>query len=117
MNVKPRKLKVRLAEPALLAVRRREAAKLDQAGLVRMKRQRKLLQPLAHLVKETPGVGFVLESDDEVVGIAHKDHVARGLAPSPALRPEIKRVVQVDIGSSGEITDPCPVPLSLTATI
>src|SRR5262245_66605186 len=82
---------LRLAEPALLAVRRCKAAKLDQAGLVRMKRQRKLLQPLAHLVKETPGVGFVLESDDEVVGIAHKDHVARGLAPSPALRPAIGR--------------------------
>ena len=34
---------LRLAEPAPLAVRRREAAELDQAGLVRMKRQRKLL--------------------------------------------------------------------------
>src|SRR5580704_7197399 len=33
---------LRLAEPALLAVRRREAAELDQAGLVRMQRQRKL---------------------------------------------------------------------------
>ena len=31
---------LRLAEPAPLSVRRREAAELDQAGLVRMKRQR-----------------------------------------------------------------------------
>src|SRR5271165_4588854 len=33
---------LRLAEPAPLAVRRCEAAELDQTGLVRMKRQRKL---------------------------------------------------------------------------
>jgi len=31
----------RLAEPAPLAIGRREAAELDQAGLVRMQRQRK----------------------------------------------------------------------------
>ena len=36
--------------------------------------------------------------DDEVVGIAHDDHVARGLAPSPALGPQIEDVVQVDVG-------------------
>jgi hypothetical protein len=45
---------------------RREAAELDQAGLVRMQRQRKLLQSLAHRIKEASGVAFVLEADDEV---------------------------------------------------
>ena len=40
----------------------------------------------------------MLESDDDVVGIAHNDHVARGFAPSPALGPQIEDVVQVDIG-------------------
>ena len=40
----------------------------------------------------------MLETDNEVVGIAHDDHVARGLAPSPALGPKIKDVVQVDVG-------------------
>ena len=34
----------------------------------------------------------------DVVGIAHDDHVARGLAPSPALGPQVEHVVQVDIG-------------------
>ena len=46
-----------------------------------------LFQPLAHLVQEAPGVLLVLEADDKVVGIAHDDHVARGLTPSPALGP------------------------------
>ena len=63
-----------------------------------MQRQRELLQPLAHRVEEATGVGLVLEADDDVVGIAHDDHVARGLAPSPALGPEVEGVVQVDVG-------------------
>lgn len=42
MNVNPRKAKVSgLPSPALLAVDRREEAKLNQAGLVRVERQRK----------------------------------------------------------------------------
>ena len=55
----------RFSEPALRASVRRVAAKLDQAGLVRMQRQRELLQPLAHRVPEAPGVGLVLEADDD----------------------------------------------------
>src|SRR3954447_21943656 len=88
MKVKPRKSKVSgLAEPAPQAAFCREASELDQPGLLGMQRQRKLPQPLAHLVQEAPGVLLVLEADDKVVGIAHDDHVARGLTPSPALGP------------------------------
>ena len=89
---------LRFAEPTLLAVGRRMATKLDQAGLVRMKRQRKLLQPRTHLIQEAPGVGLMLKADDEVVGVPHDDHVARGFTPSPACGPEIEYVVQVDVG-------------------
>ncbi len=77
---------------------RRKAAKLDQAGLVRVERQRELLEPLAHIVPEAPGVSLVLEADDNVISIAHEDHVARGLVPSPALGPEVEHVMQVDVG-------------------
>src|SRR2546421_4937408 len=89
---------LRLAEPTLSASVRRKAAELDQASLFRIERQRELLEPLAHVVPESSGVSFVLKAHDEVVGIAHHDHVARGLAPSPALSPEVEHVVQVDIG-------------------
>ena len=44
---------------------RGEAAELDQAGLVRIERQRELLEPLAHIVPEAPGVRLVLEADDK----------------------------------------------------
>jgi hypothetical protein len=83
MKMKPRKLKVRLSEPALSTSFRREAAELDQAGFVRIERQRKLLEPLAHIVSEAPGVCLVLEADDNVVSIPHEYHVTLGLAPSP----------------------------------
>ena len=89
---------LRLAKPAPRALGRREAAELDQAGLVRMQRQRELLQPLTHRIPEAPGVGLVLETDHNVIRVAHEDHVAGGLAPSPALGPEVEDVVQVDVG-------------------
>src|SRR5712671_7634029 len=89
---------LRFSEPAMSASFRRKAAKLDQAGLVRVERQRELLEPLAHIVPEAPGVSLVLEADDNVISIAHEDHVARGLVPSPALGPEVEHVMQVDVG-------------------
>src|SRR6516225_497132 len=74
------------------------AAKLDQAGLVQMQRERKLLYPYAQCVPEASGVGLVLETDDEVVGVPHNDHIALGLAPSPAVGPQIEHVVHIDVG-------------------
>src|SRR5438094_10610480 len=73
---------LRLAEPPPPAVVHREASELDQPGLLRMQRQCKLPEPLAQCFEEVPGLILVLEADNEVVGIAHDDHVARGLAPS-----------------------------------
>jgi hypothetical protein len=39
-------------------------------------------------------------------GIAHEDHVARGLALSPAHGPEVERVVQVDVGKQRNKKEP-----------
>ena len=63
-----------------------------------MQRQRKLLQPLTHRVPEASGVRLVFEADDDIVGVPHDDHVPRGLAPSPALGPEIEHVMKVNVG-------------------
>ena len=88
---------LRFAKPAPLAVFRRKSSELDEPGLLRMKRQRKLLQPLTHRIEEAPGVNLVLKTDNKVVGIAHDDHVARGFAPSPAFGPKVEDVMQVDV--------------------
>jgi len=89
---------LRFTQAPPLAVRRRVAAEFDQTSLVRMQCQRKFPQPFAHRLPEAPGVRLVLETDDDVVGVPHDDHVARGLPPSPEVGPEIEPVVQVDVG-------------------
>lgn len=77
----------RFSEPAPRALGRRKAAERDQAGLVRMQRQRELPQPFTHCIPEAPGIGFVLEADHDIVRVANDDHVAHGLAPSPTRGP------------------------------
>src|SRR6202022_126686 len=47
---------LRFRTSTLLAVLRRKAAELNQAGLVRMKRQREVPQPIAHRVPEAAGI-------------------------------------------------------------
>ena len=89
---------LRFAQPAPCASSRGKATKLDQAGLVRMQRQRELLKPCAHCSEEPTGVGLVLEAGHHVIGITHDDHVASGFPPSPALGPQVEDVVQVDVG-------------------
>src|SRR3954469_11974372 len=65
----------RLAEAAPLAVAGRIAAELDQPGLLRVERQCELLKPVAHHIEEPTGVGLVLETDDDIIRVAHNDHV------------------------------------------
>ena len=74
----------RFGTSAPLAVLRRKATELYQAGLFRMKRQRELPQPVAHRVPEAASVVLMLEAHDCVIGVPDHDHVTRGLAPSPA---------------------------------
>src|SRR5438128_3714919 len=88
---------LRLAQAAPFAVRRRMAAKLDQARLVRMQAQREAFQPLAQGRQKPLGIGPVLNAGDEVVGISHDDDVPLGVTVSPLPRPEIEGVMQVDV--------------------
>src|ERR1019366_6329952 len=89
---------LRFAETASFAVMHRETAELDQAGLLRVKRQRELLKPLSHNVEKPTRGGLELESDHQIVRKARDDHVARGFVPSPALCPKVEDVVKVNVG-------------------
>ena len=98
MKTKPKKAKVSgLPTPRFLVVGRRMAAELNQAGLVRMERQRECLEPLTHRIEEATCVVLMLEAGYQIIGIAYDDHVASGLLPSPAFGPQVECVVQVDI--------------------
>jgi hypothetical protein len=39
----------------------------------------------------------MLKAGHQIIGVAHDDHVASGLLPSPAFSPDIEYVVQVDV--------------------
>jgi hypothetical protein len=67
-----------------------------------------LLEPLAHIVPEAPGVRLVLEAHDNVISITREDHVARGLVPSPAITHPVNRRAVVDPRSGSRH---CIVPL------
>jgi hypothetical protein len=89
------------------------ATELDDPGLVRVKRERKRLEPRPHRVEEAPRVGLVLEAEDQIVGVAHDDHVSLGFALAPLLGPEVDDVVEVDVGKQRRDHRPLPRP-SLT---
>ena len=62
-------------------------------------------------VRWSSGIGLVFETDHDIVRITHDDHVACGLAPSPAFGPEIETVVQVGVGQERRYHRPLPGPL------
>src|SRR5258708_24905025 len=78
----------RFAKPACSPVRRREAAELDEPRLLRMERQPERRHPLPHVRQEPRSLGLVLETGDDVVGIAHEDDVPLGMALPPLLCPQ-----------------------------
>src|SRR5271157_1993505 len=59
----------RFAKPALLSIHRSIAAELDQAGLVRMELQRKLLEPRSHCIEKTASIVFMLKAQHYVIGV------------------------------------------------
>src|SRR6266481_7261446 len=93
--------RLRFTKAALLAPCRRMATKLDQPGLIRMQRQRILLQPRAQFFQKPPGLSFVLKAQHHIIRVADDDHVAGGVAPAPLLRPEVEDIVQVSVSQQG----------------
>ena len=95
--VKPRKSEsLRLPLSPLLTLLGRVATKADQPGLRRVQRQFELAQPFLEIIEERLRLMLVLEADNGVVRIADDDHVASRLA-APAMGPQIKHVMQVDV--------------------
>src|SRR5437868_15386529 len=96
-NVKPRKLKVS-GFPSPFVSRLAAAWRPNSIRRVRVERQRELLKPHTHCIEEATGVALMLEAGHQITGIAHYNHVAGSLVPSPALGPQIEDIVQVDVG-------------------
>src|SRR5258708_13931253 len=85
---------LRSTAAAFLAVDCPVAAELNQAGLVRMERQRECLEPLTHRIEEATCVALLLEAAYQTISPAHDDHDASALLPTPAFVPHIHDVRQ-----------------------
>jgi hypothetical protein len=90
-----------------LALVRRTASELDQLGLFRVQRQRKLREPQAHVLQKLFGLCLMLKTQHTVIGKPGDDHIAGGVALPPLLRPEIENVVQVNVSQKGR--NSCPL--------
>ena len=84
--------RLRLALPALLPVLGGEPPEFDQSRLLGVQSQAELLQATPEFSEEAFGIAAVLEPHDEIVGIAHDDHVARGGPGPPLLDPQVEGV-------------------------
>ena len=95
---KPKEVKcLRSAKTSPYSASGRITAKLDQSCLVRMQRQRELFHSLPHIRHEASGFTFVLETDDDIIGVAHYDDLTPAMALAPPVCPEIEDVMEVDI--------------------
>src|ERR671937_1017632 len=72
-----------LSFSALLSVLGGESPEFQQARFVRVQRQAELPEALPQGDQEPLGLPAVLEPDDEVVQIAHDDHLTQRCRPAP----------------------------------
>ena len=72
--------------------------KLDQARLLGVKFQPKTLKPLHKLAQKPLTVLSLLKSNNEVIGKPHHNHISSCFRSSPLLDPQIKHIVQIEVG-------------------
>ena len=88
-------LRFALSPPS--TIRRCVAPKLQQAGLRGVKLQTEFAQTLLQLAQEAFRFPAMLEPDHEVVRVADYDDISLGMAPTPAVCPQIEDVMKIDI--------------------
>ena len=88
----------RLLLPSLPSIGRRKTSELNQPCLFRMNLQPELRQPILKVSQKPFGVRPVLESGDEIVGVADHNHVALRDFLSPYLDPQVEYIVKVHVG-------------------
>ncbi len=86
---------LRPAQTEPLSVGRRMASELDKPRLLRVQFQLELLHSFFQFRPEPFGLVFELESNHDVVGVTHHDHIAVRPLLAPCLNPEIEDVMEV----------------------
>ena len=78
---------IRLALAPAPPVFCRETAELQEPGLVGVQPQAELRHASLQQTQERLGLGPVLESHHEIIGVPDDDHIATGRVTSPMVRP------------------------------
>ena len=81
-----------------LAVFNSKPSKLDQPRLALMKLQVKLQKSISEFDQEPFSVFSVLKTHHEIVAKPHDDNIAPAVFAPPLVGPQIKHVMQVDVG-------------------
>src|SRR6266851_6647881 len=89
---------LRFPLPASFSVVGRKPAKLEQTRFLRMQFQFELGEAFRQFRLKLLSLSLVLKAHDEVVSPADHDHVPFGFSLPPLLHPEVKHVVQIDVG-------------------
>ena len=63
-----------------------------------MEFQTELRQTFLEVLKETHGIGSMLEAQRSIVGVADDDDLALGHFPAPDIRPQVENVMKVNVG-------------------
>src|SRR5208283_3474531 len=82
----------------ILSIAPRTAPELDQSRLLGVQFQTKAREAFTQLRKEPLGLDLMLEPNDKIVSKTHHDDITASLLLSPSLDPQVKHIVQVDIG-------------------
>jgi len=85
---------LRPALPAPLSTFDRIAAELDQTRFPFVQLQPELGKPRAEFLQTRDGLAVALETDREVVRIAHDDHITAAAVFPPPFDPQVEHIVQ-----------------------
>ena len=74
------------------------AAELDQAGLVGVQVQAKLVHPGSQGIQADFGVLFMLKANDKIVRVADNYALPFGMSLTPLVNPQVENIVKENVG-------------------
>lgn len=72
-------------------------AEFEQSRFLGVQFQTKLRESLREIRPESLGIRLDLESQHDVIRVAHDNDVAARLLPTPCVDPQVKHVVEIDV--------------------
>ena len=97
----------------LFALSGSELPEANKTRFVGIQLQAELGKSLSELGIEPSSIRLILKTHDDVVSVAHDDHIAMSVSTPPLLGPQIEDVVEVHIRQQGRDRRPLRTPCAL----